>query len=243
MTCGIYEIVNKVNGKRYVGSSVDVWRRSSGHKHRLRNGNASNKKLQNSWNKYGEDSFTFNVIEECPQDSLIEREQHHIDQGADLNIRKIADSNYGRIVPHSERLMRSEIMKRVHSENPDLAEATCVFFTNMWLDPEYNKRVSRAISISQTESWADSGKKATRLAKFHNYDYRKKMSKATEGKSNPRYDHKTYDFVNPNGSLVTCTKMELYTDFGLDKSHITKLCTGKAKSHRGWTLKKAPEGA
>ena len=38
-----------------------------------------NKHLQSAWNKYGEDSFTFDILEECTQDKLNEREMYWID--------------------------------------------------------------------------------------------------------------------------------------------------------------------
>lgn len=41
MTCGIYSILNKANGKIYVGQSVDVQRRFSEHKKHLRKNRVS----------------------------------------------------------------------------------------------------------------------------------------------------------------------------------------------------------
>ena len=52
---GIYKIVNKVNGKYYVGSSNDVLKtRFYEHKRLLTKNKHFNVKLQNAWNKYGE---------------------------------------------------------------------------------------------------------------------------------------------------------------------------------------------
>ena len=79
---GIYKIVNTVNGKKYVGSAVDIKRRWQAHKLRLRKNNHHSPKLQNAWNKHGESSFTFSVIEECEpiKEVLLGREQHWIDK-------------------------------------------------------------------------------------------------------------------------------------------------------------------
>jgi group I intron endonuclease len=62
---GIYSITNKLNDKIYVGSSVDIKNRWRQHKHSLRKGSHPNKHLQSSWDKYGEASFEFSVLEEC----------------------------------------------------------------------------------------------------------------------------------------------------------------------------------
>jgi group I intron endonuclease len=57
--CGIYEIRNIVNNKRYVGSSSDMRRRFNQHRSSLRRSCHYNIKLQNSWNKHGESAFQF----------------------------------------------------------------------------------------------------------------------------------------------------------------------------------------
>ena len=52
--CGIYMILNLINGKRYIGSSIDIYNRLHEHLHNLKNNKSHNNHLQNSWNKYGE---------------------------------------------------------------------------------------------------------------------------------------------------------------------------------------------
>lgn len=61
---GVYKILNRKNGKFYIGSSVDIEKRFNSHKKELIAGTHNNKHLQNAWNKYGEDSFEFFVLEE-----------------------------------------------------------------------------------------------------------------------------------------------------------------------------------
>ena len=78
MTCGIYKITLR-DGRCYVGQSVKIENRFRGHKRELRNGTHHARHLQNAWNKYGEDVFTFEVIEECEPEELTEREQFWID--------------------------------------------------------------------------------------------------------------------------------------------------------------------
>ena len=66
MTSGIYSIRNVTSGKRYVGQSVDIKGRwFNGHRPALRSGRHSNPRLQNAWNKYGEDVFEHIVLLEC----------------------------------------------------------------------------------------------------------------------------------------------------------------------------------
>lgn len=76
---GVYEIVNTVNGHRYIGSSADIAKRWNEHKRDLERGVHHSLYLQRAWNKYGRGNFTFRIIEYCEKLSLIEHEQFYFD--------------------------------------------------------------------------------------------------------------------------------------------------------------------
>ena len=76
--CGIYKITNTINKKIYIGSSVNILNRVRQHKYKLKAGIHCNNYLQASFNKYGKDSFLFEIIEECDFVDLVERENFHI---------------------------------------------------------------------------------------------------------------------------------------------------------------------
>lgn len=59
---GIYKIENKINGKVYIGESLDIKRRWKEHIKDLDKNKHHSYKLQEDWNKYGKDSFNFEVI-------------------------------------------------------------------------------------------------------------------------------------------------------------------------------------
>lgn len=80
MTSGIYEIRNIVNGKSYVGRSINLSKRLNDHLIYLRKGCHPNQHLQNSWNKYGSEQFEFNVLEHCEEFKLIKLEQSYLDK-------------------------------------------------------------------------------------------------------------------------------------------------------------------
>ena len=64
MTQVIYKIVNLVNDKFYVGSTVNKKVRFREHRKQLRGNRHHCKHLQAAWNKYGEEKFDFRVVEE-----------------------------------------------------------------------------------------------------------------------------------------------------------------------------------
>lgn len=79
MVSGIYMIKNLFNGKVYIGKSYNIEKRFYEHKRRLINNTHDNVYLQRSWNKYGEDQFSFTIIEECEESILNEKEIYYID--------------------------------------------------------------------------------------------------------------------------------------------------------------------
>ncbi len=77
---GIYSITNIINNKKYIGSTaknfISRWKK---HITNLKNGGHASHHLQNSWNKYGEDSFIFTIEEVVDSiDNLLTLEKEYI---------------------------------------------------------------------------------------------------------------------------------------------------------------------
>lgn len=70
-TYGIYGIKNTVNGKIYVGKTMqsfgDRW---DCHKAQLKANYHDNRHLQNAWNKYGSENFEFIILQDCTDKDL-----------------------------------------------------------------------------------------------------------------------------------------------------------------------------
>jgi len=81
MISGVYQILNTVTNKIYIGSTIDIDKRQREHFNLLKCDNYPNNYLQNAWNKYGADSFVFELLEatKSDKDSIIEKEQHYLD--------------------------------------------------------------------------------------------------------------------------------------------------------------------
>jgi group I intron endonuclease len=114
---GVYQIRNMVNGRLYVGSAVRIWSRWTIHRRQLNRGTHHSVVLQRAWNKYGEDSFDFSVLEFCDSDRLIEVEQSFIDGlSPDYNIAPRAGSQLG--YKHSEEARRRMSQSRPKDFSP-----------------------------------------------------------------------------------------------------------------------------
>jgi group I intron endonuclease len=70
---GVYII--KSNDREYIGSAINLYERLSVHFSQLRGNYHHSKFMQNHFNKYGEDTFTVEILEYCEKNIIILREK------------------------------------------------------------------------------------------------------------------------------------------------------------------------
>ena len=78
MTVGIYCIENTINGKKYIGQSVNIEKRISGHFKKLRELCHDNPHLQSAYNTYGEKCFMYSILCTCQREHLNTQEIYYI---------------------------------------------------------------------------------------------------------------------------------------------------------------------
>lgn len=109
---GIYRWVNNITGETYIGSSVDLYRRIRLYYNYnyISDLTKNRSRIHAGLLKYGYSNFSFEVLEYCKKDVVLEREQFYLDTlNPVLNILKVAGSNLGQI-------QREEsILKRVNA--------------------------------------------------------------------------------------------------------------------------------
>lgn len=111
--CGIYLFTNLISGKRYIGSSGNLYNRLHEHLHNLNNNKSHNKYFQNSWNKYGEDNFIYGILEFCNEENQFEREQFYIDfMHPEYNLTQNVIANTGHTVNQETKNKISSTLKR-----------------------------------------------------------------------------------------------------------------------------------
>ena len=67
---GIYKIVNKIDGKYYVGNSKNIYKRWIKHKSLLRHNKHINDYLQNAFNTYEQSNEQFIIEKTCLSNNL-----------------------------------------------------------------------------------------------------------------------------------------------------------------------------
>lgn len=80
MACGIYRITNNINGKKYIGQSVNIEKRWASEIASAFNSKseAFDYPLSRAFRKYGVQNFSFEIIEECLQSELNKSEIYWI---------------------------------------------------------------------------------------------------------------------------------------------------------------------
>ncbi|GIQ71339.1 hypothetical protein XYCOK13_41630 [Xylanibacillus composti] len=74
---GVYQLLNKTNGKRLIGSSMNLDGAYNGLRFQLNMGSYYiNKELQDDWKKYGEENFSFEVLQTLkPQEEFLQSDE------------------------------------------------------------------------------------------------------------------------------------------------------------------------
>jgi len=222
--CGIYKIVNKTDNKYYVGSSNVINRRWSQHKTQLRNNCHRNNHLQRSWNKFGEDNFIFEVVEEVPKEKLIEVEQKYLD---------IAKSNLDKCYNQSFDAHGGNVGKEAYEAR---SKKYCGINHHL-----FGKHLSEEIKqkMSQSKKGMYDGDKHPLYGKRQSQETLMKKSQSMKGKLagtlNPNYDSKIYSFIHVlTNEIFNGTRHEFCKK--IDVKDLWGLMCGKSKTIKKWKL-------
>ena len=110
--CGIYLLRNNVNGKVYVGQSVDICKRW--YFHRLSANRGDKSPLYSAMRKYGINEFSVQVLEECEVTKLDEREAYWMDfyEARERGYNLMPAGQNGRVMDDAMRKWFSENSKK-----------------------------------------------------------------------------------------------------------------------------------
>jgi predicted GIY-YIG superfamily endonuclease len=190
MNMGVYSITNKIDGKRYIGSSINLKKRINKHKLDLNKNKHCSLHLQNSWNKYGSQNFEFEIlefVEKEKEDELIKREQFFIDTYKSnehlfgYNIRKFASSNLKIEVSEKTRqkLREANTGKKHSDETKQKISVANKGKTSPFFDKKHSEESREKISKNHANF---SGENNPNFGKHFNEEIREKISESHKGK-------------------------------------------------------------
>lgn len=230
---GIYKIVSKNSGEFYIGSSQNLRKRELDHLSLLRNKKHPNRYLQSVWNKYQDLSFI--IIEECPVESLVEKEQYYIDTlSPKYNLRPIAESNRGWNMPEESKLKISKANKgkTISIEHREaISTKNKVNLKGRKLSDEHIESIRKSrIGITLSKETKDK----IRL-KAMGRDKGKVLSKDTKLKIGLASSKEVYQY-SLDGNFIrkfeSCSEVERILN--INKSSVASCCRFKRKSAGGY---------
>lgn len=185
---GIYQITNQMNGKRYIGSTVNLLHRQRQHINSLRRQRHCNPHLQAAFDKYGEEAFAFSTLEEAKSGILIEREQYYLNTlRPEYNIAPTAGSPLGRRHSPETRRKIGDANKGKHVSQETRTKTSKALMGHA-VTKETRRKLSEALS----------GKRHPLYGKHHSAATRKKLSEGKMGKRNPNYGKPLSDTAKQN---------------------------------------------
>lgn len=205
--CVIYRITCNPNGHFYIGQSCEYFKRFWRHINDMRKLRHDNARMQRCFNKYGEESFSIEVLEWCSSSELNLLEQQWIDKCFDDV--KCMNLNRNAVKPPNPigRIMSEETKAKISRAN---------------------KGLSRSDDFKQQMS---------KLHQGNQYWVGKTHSEATKQKIREiNASTVEKELLSPQKERVKfCNRTQFCLDNHLDRGAINRLLKGKAKSHQGWT--------
>ena len=227
---GIYKIVNKTNGKYYVGSSNDINGRWYEHIYKLERNIHNNDYLQRAWNKYNQKNFKFQITKKIPINKLLIIEQKYLDiakNEQDKCYNLCFEVNGGQLSNYSKQKISKKAKKRLLiKENHPMFGKHHNYYTKLKIG-SYHKGKKLSKKHKKILSIMMSGKR--------NPNYGKDLS----GKNNFRFDKTIYKFFNiKTKKYFIGTKYDFYTKQNIQyrKTDVYSLIKKKIKSVKNWIL-------
>lgn len=228
---GIYKIINKINGKYYVGSSSNITQRWRNHVKALKGGYHHNNHLQRSWLKYGPRHFEFRLVKSnVDRSELLNEEQLWLDiskteKSMSYNLtfiagkvemtidtrRKIGDSALGHKRNVGRKYSKETIDKRRNSRS--------------WYKHHTTETRSKISMLAKGRVMSDETKS--------------KISKSLIGSIPHNVDYTVFEFYNSRtGEDFRGTKNDFIKRFQLLKQPVYAIInkSTRLRTYKGWSI-------
>lgn len=207
--CGVYKITNNINGKVYIGQSINIKARWKDHIHALNRNDSRCTLLQRAWNKYKQENFFFEILELCSEDMLDEVETKYIDMydacKNGYNIESGGNVNKHLSDETKQKLRESHLGMKMSDETRKKMSESRIGEKNPMYGQTHSETTRKKISDSKKgkpgHPCTDYQKECLRLAnlgKEVSEETRRKISEANKG----NIPH------NKNSRIVYCIELE-----------------------------------
>lgn len=255
---GIYMFTNLINGRQYIGQSIDMQDRARDYKTEIHP-----RPINRAINKYGWENFKVEILHEFNEKvdkwTLLALETAFIDEYKTLtkyggyNIRLFGDSNLGCKMPeHMIQRLRERREKkhpcfgRKHTEEAKQKmrenNARAMLGKHPSLETRRKMREARKHHIFTPEtrlklSKSLSGKNNPMYGKKASDETKAKMSAKQKGENHPKFDHTIYTFKNlETGEIFIGTKWDLSLKFNLKHNSVSRMVRKERKHYKKWIL-------
>lgn len=159
---GVYALVNKVTGKYYIGSSINLYNRIRDYYSPWYISNYPSLIISKSITKYGFINFSVLILETCTPEMVTEREQYYLDEfNPHYNVLKLAYRPTGfKHTEESKAKMREGNKNRVYSQTQGYSVKVTDTITGLVNTYNSIREAGRSINAGQAtlRTYNESGK-------------------------------------------------------------------------------------
>jgi group I intron endonuclease len=224
---GIYKIINKINGKYYVGSAINFAKRWREHRRKLNKNIHHNLHLQSAWNKYGEVNFLFEIVEKINEKitgkfnkKLIELEQKYLNLANEERLLGIDNYNISYDA-------KSIMLGKNHTTDTLLKMSKSKLGNkNPFFNKKHNDVTKQNISYIMRNKNLCGNKNP-----WHGQGHKQ------IGENNANYNKTIFNFSNiKTNEKFVGTKYQMRKIHNLNQTNLDKLIRNKIKHYKGWVV-------
>jgi len=202
--CGIYCIENILDGKKYIGQSVNILDRWYRHKYELKNKKSNCLLLQRAWDAHGENNFKFWIVEKCDNEisneELTKLEIKYMQEYDTLNPKFGYNITLGNTPPMKGKKASEETREKQRISRIGKTPALGMKHTDEW--KENNSKLMMGNQHALGHKWSEEekqrmsnqrkGHKAWNKGISHSEGSKEKISNANVGKKKRKESSSKY---------------------------------------------------
>ncbi len=245
---GIYSINNIIDNKYYIGETKNLIKRLDEHLRMLKNNKHPNDHLQNAFNLYGKQSFSFEILEECPIEYLKSQENYW------CNMLNTHNRKYGYNIQSTSPVGKTNMSKET-IEKIRIANKGRKFCLGKHHSDETKKKISNSnkgkIMNEEFRKKCRSRMLGNKFSDISKIKLSISVSKAKKGikltdkhKLSLSISHKKPIIqLDLNGNFIKNWESSSDTaKYGFNPGNITQCCKGKISSSKGFKWKYKDNG-